>query len=122
MQIVIRARNYSLTDAIRAHIARRLGFALDRFAARICELYVWVGDVNGHKAGRVDKSCHIIVALRRGRFVLHERASDLYVAVNRIAHRVRAKLAKVERMRSQPKIFRRQKLHTADRQSSVSSS
>jgi ribosomal subunit interface protein len=94
MHIQIRAKDFTLTDGIRLHIERRLGIALDRFTQRVCVVRVWIGDVNGPKHGADDKFCRLAVQLTHGRAVLEERAADLYVAIDRAAHRVRQKIAR----------------------------
>jgi putative sigma-54 modulation protein len=86
--IEIRTRGFSLTPGLRAHVERRLAFALDRYDERIARIRVVLGDVNGPKGGE-DKSCRVEVRLRDARAA---RASamdrDLYVAVDAAAHRV----------------------------------
>ncbi len=98
MQIQIRAKDFTLTAGIRSHIERRLNFAMDRFTRVVRGVFVWVGDINGPKGGVDDKSCRMAVQLRRGRVVLEERAPDLYVAIDRAAHRATKAIARrVER-------------------------
>jgi putative sigma-54 modulation protein len=94
MHIEIRAKDFTLTDGIRLHIERRLGFALDRFSRGVRAVLVWVGDVNGHKHGADDKYCRLAVRLTRRQVVLEERAADLYVAIDRWVHRVSKKIAR----------------------------
>ena len=93
MDIEIRAREFTLTDGIRRHIERRLGFALDRFAQRIRVIRVYVRDVNGPRHGADDKCCRLAVRLAHKLLVLEERAGDLYEAIDRAAHRVRKMIA-----------------------------
>jgi ribosome hibernation promoting factor len=106
MLIEIRARDFPLTDGIRTHIKRRLNFALDRFARRVRAVLVWVGDVNGPKHGADDKFCRLAVQLPKQRAVLEERASDLYVAIDRVAHRVRKKIARKLKRAYRPAAYR----------------
>ena len=94
MHIEIRAKEFTLTDGIRLHIERRLGFALDRFAQRIRAIRVCVGDVNGPRHGADDKCCRLAVRLAHKLVVLEERAADLYEAIDRAAHRVRKMIAR----------------------------
>jgi ribosome-associated translation inhibitor RaiA len=87
MQIDIRTR-FSLSDAIRSTVERRLAFALGRFGGRIAGVTVWLGDVNGPRGG-VDKTCQVQVALASGNRLLVEDAdADLYAAIARAADRV----------------------------------
>lgn len=88
MNVDIRTRGFSLTPGLRAHVERRLEFALDRYEERIARVRVVVGDVNGPKGGE-DKSCRVEVRLRGGGAV---RASavdgDAYAAIAAASHRV----------------------------------
>ncbi len=94
MHIEIRAKDFTLTDGIRSHIERRLGFALDRFTPMVRFVHIWIGDVNGPKHGTDDKFCRLAIQLRHGRAVLEKRAADLYVAIDRAAHGVSKKIAR----------------------------
>ena len=62
MQLQVRGRNIELTEALRAHVERRLQFALSRFGQRIGRVLVRLADVNGPRGGD-DKSCHVDVNL-----------------------------------------------------------
>ena len=104
MIIEIRAREFALTDGIRLHIERRLGFALDRFTKRVSTVIVWIGDLNGHKHGAKDKCCRMAIRLKHRMVVLEERAADLYLAIDRAAHRVRKAIARdLKERRSRPR-------------------
>ena len=95
MQIQIRARHVAVTEALHAHVERRLGFALARFGARIGRVLVRFSDPNGHRGG-VDKRCQIDVGLRpSGRVRGEDTDADLGVAVNRAADRVARAVARV---------------------------
>lgn len=87
MNIVIRARGFSITGGLRAHVERRVAFALDRYADRVARVGVAIGDVNGPRGGR-DKSCRVEVLVRDGRAV---RASaldaDAYAAIGAAVRR-----------------------------------
>jgi ribosome-associated translation inhibitor RaiA len=92
--IEVYAKGFDLTQAIRAHVLRRLGFALDRFAGRIRRAEVRLGDLNGPKGGH-DKYCRIVVSVGSDTGVVEENHSDLYRAVDRAA---RILASRVERM------------------------
>ena len=51
MQIDIQARDFSLTQALRNHIKRRLGFALSAWNNRIQRILVRLSDINGPRGG-----------------------------------------------------------------------
>ena len=95
MQIQIRERHVEVTEVLRAHVERRLGFALARFGVRIGRVIVRFSDTNGHRGG-VDKRCQIDVGLRpSGRVRSEDTDADLGVAVNRAADRVARAVARV---------------------------
>lgn len=87
MQIDIHARNFSLTNALRSHIERRLGFALSTRNENIQRVKVRLSDINGPRGGE-DKCCHIQVVLPRlPDVVIEDTEEDLYTAIDRAADR-----------------------------------
>ena len=87
MQIDIQARNFSLTDALRGHIKRRLGFALSTRDQHILRVFVRLSDINGPRGGE-DKCCHIQVVLPHlPDVVIENTEEDLYAAIDRAADR-----------------------------------
>ena len=87
MQIDIQARNFLLTDAIRSHIERRLGFALSSRDEHIQRVMVRLSDINGPRGG-ADKCCHIqVVLIRLADVVIEDTEVDLYNAIDRAADR-----------------------------------
>lgn len=86
MQIEILARNFPVSHDLRAHIERRLGFALSRCYRRVTRILVRLCDINGPRGGN-DKQCHVEVTLPGRTVVVVDTAADLYVAVNRAASR-----------------------------------
>ena len=86
MQIEIQARNFSTTRALRAHIERRLGFALSSCYRHIKRILVRLSDVNGPRGGN-DKRCQLEVMLPGQAVVVEDTEADLYVAINRAASR-----------------------------------
>ena len=94
MQIDIQARNFSLTDALRTHVERRLGFALARNADHIQRVVVRLSDINGPRGG-ADKCCHIQVVLRHlPEVVIQDTEADLYVAIYRALDRAARTVAR----------------------------
>jgi len=88
MQIDIRARKIEVDEALRAHVDRRLRFALGRFGDRIDRVTVRFEDANGTRGG-VDKQCQIEVALRpSGNVIVGDIDEDLCTVVDRAAERV----------------------------------
>ncbi len=88
VQIELRTRGFPITPGLRAHVERRLAFALDRYDARVARIRVVLADVNGPRGGD-DKSCRVEVTLRDARAaratVVHR---DAYAAIDAAAHRV----------------------------------
>jgi ribosomal subunit interface protein len=94
MQIELRALGMTVTDGMRSHVERRLGFALDRFGEHVTRVTVRVADVNGPRGGP-DKVCRVEAALHGGvRVVIDERDLDAYVAIDRAAHRLNRSVAR----------------------------
>lgn len=97
MQIDIQARSFPLTDALRSHIKRRLGFTLSASDDHIQRVLVKLSDINGPRGG-ADKCCQIqVVFTHHPDVVIKDTEADLYVAIDRAADRagrtVRRRLA-----------------------------
>jgi len=87
MQVKIRTRKIELDEALRAHVDRRLRFALGRFGERIAKVVVRFEDANGARGG-VDKQCQLDVALQpSGNVLVEDVDADLHALVDRAAHR-----------------------------------
>ena len=92
VKIDIQARDYPLTDAIQAHIERRLNFALAHGRKSVQRILVTLSDTNGDRGGK-DKRCRIQVFLRRlSVVVIQDVEADLYVAIDRAADRAKQTL------------------------------
>jgi len=87
MLIDIQARNFSLTNALRDHIERRLGFALSSRDEHIQRIVVRLSDINGPRGGE-DKCCRIQIVLPKlTDVVIEDIEVDMYVAIDRAADR-----------------------------------
>ncbi len=87
MQIDIQARDFSLTQALRSHIKRRLGFALSTWNARIQRILVRLSDINGPRGGN-DKCCKVQVVMPgQADIVVVDTQANLYIAIDRAAGR-----------------------------------
>jgi putative sigma-54 modulation protein len=85
MQVEIRGRDIHVSQALRAHIERRLRFALDCFARRISKVRVKLEDLNGPRGG-IDKCCQLAISLEpSSRIVVENRASNVYTAIDGVA-------------------------------------
>jgi putative sigma-54 modulation protein len=96
MDIQITGRNVSLDPERRAHVERRLQYAIGRFDKRIAQVLVRLADLNGPRGG-VDQHCRITVQFRpRGEIIIEECSADIDSAVslaaNRAGHAVRREL------------------------------
>ena len=87
MRVDIRGQGFSVSEALRAHVERRLHFALGRFGGRVRQATVRLSDLNGPRGG-VDKACRIAVRLPAWPdLVVEDADGDLYVAIDRAAER-----------------------------------
>jgi len=99
MQIIIQARNFSLTNALSKHIQQRLRFALTSCLGHIQRVIVRLSDINGPRGGQ-DKRCHIQVALKGlPDVVIEDTESNLYAAIGRAAGRAGRTVARRLRRR-----------------------
>ena len=103
MQIDIQARGFDLTDGIREHTKKRLGFAIDWAQDDVREIKIRLSDVNGPRGGE-DKRCLIqIPMIGKSSIVIEDVESDLYLAIDKAIHRMERVLAKrLERAREVP--------------------
>lgn len=87
MQIQIQARDFPLTEALGAHIERRINFVLSSRFDQIRRIEVRLSDINGPRGG-LDKRCQIQISLPRMRdIVIEDTETDLYVAIDRAVDR-----------------------------------
>ena len=111
MQIEIQARSFTLSDALREHIQRRLGFALSTHDEHIQRILVRLSDINGPRGGD-DKQCHIQVLLSQlPDVIIEDTEADMHVAIDRAADRagrtVGRRLSRQrDQMRSVPFVLR----------------
>lgn len=100
MNIQIRGRGAALTKVLRAHVERRLGFALGPFGERIGRVTLRFSETNGDH-GAVDKRCQIDVGLRPKSVQVEHTDVDIMVALDRAADRASRSVARaLERERA----------------------
>ena len=89
MQLAIHAPKIGTTDSLSDHIECRMHAALGQFEQRISSVDVKIQDLaEGH--GGVDKSCRVLVHLRRsGTVMAQEIQSDMYAAVSLAADKIK---------------------------------
>jgi ribosomal subunit interface protein len=101
MRLDLRSGNIEWTSALRAHLERRLQFALGRFGARVDRVSARIMDVNGNRGG-ADKSCRLTLRLDNGhRIWIEETQADLYAAIDRAADRLGENAARQFRLSRQ---------------------
>ena len=88
MDIEIRIQGTDLAEAIRRYVARRIRFALGRFAPRMGRVMVRISDINGVRGG-VDQCCHMTVQFPpNGQVVVNQVDADLFTAIDRASERI----------------------------------
>jgi putative sigma-54 modulation protein len=88
MKTIIQARNFTLSDELQSHIARRLQIALGRVSEKIRRVSVRLADINGPRGG-IDKHCSIQVSLTNAPdVVIEEVQPDLFAAIHRASDRL----------------------------------
>jgi len=98
MQIDIRTRDFSLTNAMRSHAERRLRSVMTCRDDRIRRVVMRLSDINGPRGG-VDKRCHLqVVLVGLPDVVVEDVEVDLYVAIDRATDRAgRSVVRKIDR-------------------------
>ena len=101
MNIQIQARNFSLTDALKNHVRKRVKYALNVGADQIQRIQVRLSDINGPRGG-VDKRCQIQVSLTgHTDIIIEDTHSDLYAAICQATGRLSKTLSRrLSRLRS----------------------
>ena len=88
MQIDIQAKGFQLTEALTAHIRKRLMPALQKRDSHIVRAEVRLSDVNGPRGG-IDKCCQLLVQIAgTSSVVIRDVSSDMYTAIDRAASRM----------------------------------
>lgn len=93
MQIKIQARDFSMTEAIRQYVERRIRYALSNSYQHIKRIMVRLSDINGPRGGD-DKRCHIELLVPGQTLIVADTKSDLYSAVNSASFRARRSLGR----------------------------
>jgi len=100
MQIDIQTKGFELTEALRRHIIRRLGFRLSISDQPVQRVNLHLMDENGPRGGK-DKRCRIRIILARvADVVVEDTQVDLYLAIDRAIDRAGRSLnRRLERQR-----------------------
>ncbi len=95
MNIQIRGIGIPPTEALTAHIERRIAFALSRFYPRLNRIVVRFADLNGPKGGS-DKTCTVGFTVKGvGPDSVEARDADLYFAVDQAAAKASRRVARM---------------------------
>ncbi len=94
MNMSIQTQGFVITEALRAHIARRMQFDRCPMGNQIRNATIRLSDVNGPKGGN-DKRCTIELQLP-GKPILYvaDTEADLYAAIDRAVERCKRSLAR----------------------------
>lgn len=88
MEVEVRIQGTDPADTIRRYAARRIRFALGRFATRVARVMVRISDINGVRGG-VDQRCFIRAKLSpKGHLVLGQVDADPFSAIDRASERI----------------------------------
>jgi ribosomal subunit interface protein len=93
MRLFVHWKGLSASEPARAHLERRLAFALARFTPRVRRVRALLADANGTRGGP-DKSCRLQVLTSAGLVQTEERERDLYVAIDLAVERLQRTLAR----------------------------
>ena len=92
MEIEIQTRGFAVTDALRAHVAKRIETALAPFKRHVRRVVARLGDENGPRGG-FDKTCRIGVSVGGAPDVFAaDTRPNLYTAVDCAVDRLAAAL------------------------------
>jgi putative sigma-54 modulation protein len=88
MKLQVHWNGLTGTPTLRAHLERRLAFALDRFGDEINHVCARLADLNGPRGG-VDKLVSLRVNGRRLKsLMVTDSDSDFFAAIDRAAERI----------------------------------
>lgn len=118
MNVHISCRGFELTEALRAYIERRAGFALSWASPYIREVQVRLSDINGDRGG-IDKRCLLVIGIYGATdIVVGETQADMYASVDRVMDRAARTL---NRIISRQRLTNRNQLADGENLSSGSS-
>ena len=89
MKIQYFAHGMDMTEETKAHLERRLLYAVSRFSPRIERIEAGLIDVNGERAGGVDKRCRLVASVTGvGRLVVQDDDAEVLPLIDRTADRL----------------------------------
>lgn len=101
MEITIYASDFTITDAMRQHIERKLRFTLTRIRSHIQSVSIRLEDINGPKGG-LDKCCTLkILISNTPAVIIKDVQEDMYQAIDTALHRLNnVATRKIERLKA----------------------
>lgn len=94
MQLITRASEFPLTQALQAFVERRLSQALGRYRHVIRSIRVSLRDLNGPRHGR-DKRCQLELELAgQPALVISQTDADMYRAIGLASRRADRQIAR----------------------------
>jgi len=93
IKVQIRKTTVEISEVLRTHVERRLGFALARFADRIGRVIVRFSHADGERKGS-HKCCEIQVGLQPVRVQVEDIDQDLFAAVDHATDRASRSVAR----------------------------
>ena len=107
MPIEIRSRDFSITDAMREHIERRMRTAIDHLAIDriydVSRVVVLLGDLNGPR-GLKNKFCCITAEVGHRTVAVKDIECNLHSAISCASHLFALKACRMSRATSFPEI------------------
>ncbi len=108
MSTIIHTQNFPMTDAIRAHLVKRMTHALRPFESRISVVEVFFKELDGSSRNGAEKNVLMKIQLNGQRPLVVEHASDdLYLAITIAARRAKRVIKRALRREQR---FERRKL------------
>ena len=107
MQIDIQTQGFTLTEALKAHVRRRLKTALAARDDHIVHAQVRLSDINGPRGG-VDKCCQLRIQLAgTSSVIVRDVSADMYAAIDKASRRISSSVGRrLSRMRSPKRPWR----------------
>ncbi len=85
--VSIQARGFSLTQALKKRVQKRISFILGNVGNPVINVDVKLSDINGPKGG-VDKKCQVFIQLKgHASVVVADTQNDMYYAIDRACSR-----------------------------------
>ena len=112
MILTIRAKGFTLTDALKGSVESHLRFLLTRYRDVIERIDVTLSDINGADKGGVDKRCLITLKLFKSKsIVVQITEADLYDSIQYCSQKLQRTIT---RHLGKKRRFSRERIHISD--------